>query len=799
VGFSAGNGTDYYELPQSGNEAGMLSLEDTVGNTGKEGVWLFQVRSGVVLPPENVAPVANGDTTEVIAGEQLTIAVADLLANDTDQDGNALSVTGVSDAVHGTVSLDEVNHQVTFIPDEGYVGQASFGYQISDGHGGVSQATVAVQVDPPQNHAPVGAADAYVTDEDTQLVVAVGGGVLANDTDTDSNPLTAVLETGPAHGTLSLNEDGSFVYTPEANYSGEDGFSYRASDGTDSTSPIEVKLTANAVNDAPVAFDGTASGTTNMTITGTLPAASDVDSNGLTYSLVEGSSQHGSATVNANGSFTFTPDAGYSGPADFRYLVTDDQAAASEAATLSILIAPAALHIEESDLKPKLGACDTGAVLGPDDLKTVGAASQAIVYKISALASGVILVDGVIAALGDTFTQADVDSGRVAILAGPVTPSDAVSTPRGAIPGAAASHQDGFAFEVTDGSGQSLHGEFTIAYEQFDTVQTSPWKGAYSGGAGDDYQLGTARGDVMEGKGGCDTIIGGGGDDVMSGGNGNDRIFGGDGRDCITAGSGNNLLDGGKGGDWIAAGNGHNWIFGGDGNDQILAGSGNNHIFGGTGSDCIVVGNGINRIDGGSGNDTITSGKGADTVVGGLGNDLIFDLGGSNKFQLGGVAGAASDGDDVYSTGRGADKFALFTADKDGGTAGSGRDTIKHFNLAEGDRLVAFNAVAGFWDDPNALKGLIHSGAVSGSRSAHGGDLTLVFSDGHDRSSVTLESFFQDNRSCGRNTHDGRVIGESDLLDILKDVVQDGGDFGISGDDFVAKAHDWFDRDFMLS
>ena len=83
----------------------------------------------------------------------------------------------------------------------------------------------------PVNDAPVAVADSYSTDEDTALTVAAPG-VLANDTDVDGDPLTAVMVSDPAHGTLTLNADGSFVYTPAANYNGADSFTYKANDGT---------------------------------------------------------------------------------------------------------------------------------------------------------------------------------------------------------------------------------------------------------------------------------------------------------------------------------------------------------------------------------------------------------------------------------------------------------------------------------------------------------------------------------------------------------------------------------------
>ena len=78
-------------------------------------------------------------------------------------------------------------------------------------------------------------------------------GVLDGDTDVDGDPLTAVLVAGPSHGTLTLNANGSFTYTPNANYNGTDSFTYRANDGSAHSNVATVTITVNAVNDAPVA------------------------------------------------------------------------------------------------------------------------------------------------------------------------------------------------------------------------------------------------------------------------------------------------------------------------------------------------------------------------------------------------------------------------------------------------------------------------------------------------------------------------------------------------------------------
>ena len=105
------------------------------------------------------------------------------------------------------------------------------------------------------NTAPVGADDTYAIDEDMVLTVNAQDGVLENasgkDTDADGDPLTAILVDGPKHGELQFNDDGSFTYTPEADYFGADSFIYKASDGTDASDPVNVAIEVNPINDAP--------------------------------------------------------------------------------------------------------------------------------------------------------------------------------------------------------------------------------------------------------------------------------------------------------------------------------------------------------------------------------------------------------------------------------------------------------------------------------------------------------------------------------------------------------------------
>ncbi|MBC7080659.1 MAG: tandem-95 repeat protein [Thermoplasmatales archaeon] len=99
---------------------------------------------------------------------------------------------------------------------------------------------------------PVAIDDYYTTDEDISLIIEAPG-VLENDYDADGDTLTAVLVSNPSHGTLTLNEDGSFVYVPQANYHGSDSFTYQAYDGKDYSNIATVHITINSINDAPVA------------------------------------------------------------------------------------------------------------------------------------------------------------------------------------------------------------------------------------------------------------------------------------------------------------------------------------------------------------------------------------------------------------------------------------------------------------------------------------------------------------------------------------------------------------------
>jgi hypothetical protein len=174
----------------------------------------------------NRPPVAGNDLLHPTPGD-LSI---DVLANDSDPDGDPLTVTAVTQGTFGSVSV-EADNTLTYTPEAGYTGNDSFTYTISDGQGGTATATVTLE-----NNAPLAANDCKVV-HDTEVVIDV----LANDSDDVGDTLTITDFTQGALGSVT-EEGGSLVYTPSATLSAEDSFTYTVEDdfGLSSTATVHI-------------------------------------------------------------------------------------------------------------------------------------------------------------------------------------------------------------------------------------------------------------------------------------------------------------------------------------------------------------------------------------------------------------------------------------------------------------------------------------------------------------------------------------------------------------------------------
>ena len=225
--------------------------QDSFEYTISDGSFTDVGRVTVNVACVNDLPRPQPDVFEV--AEDSTGNILDVLQNDVDVDGSHFFVLGcfptAVDSVHGTVTVAPSGTHVVYTPAPNFFGTASFVCRVTEGFGpGADQpgALVTVTVTP-VNDVPFAANDSYLLDRDTDAVLSVSApGILGNDGDADNPVLTAVQITGPANGSLTLNADGSFSYTPNAGFLGSDSFTYRASDGAVSSEVATVSITVNA-------------------------------------------------------------------------------------------------------------------------------------------------------------------------------------------------------------------------------------------------------------------------------------------------------------------------------------------------------------------------------------------------------------------------------------------------------------------------------------------------------------------------------------------------------------------------
>ena len=292
--------------------------------------------SSVGASPNN-PPIATDDAYITSEDNILNVTEPGVLANDTDTDGDLLTATIVNSPSNGTLSLN-ADGSFLYTPDNDFNGSDSFTYKANDGKADSNTGTVSITINP-VNDSPVAVNDSYTTSEDNTLDIAAPG-VLANDTDPDGDLLTAAIVSSPSNGTLSLNADGSFLYTPDNDFNGSDSFTYKANDGITDSNITEVTITINAVNQLPLAVDDSYTTDEDNALDAAAPGvlANDTDPDGdlLTATIVS-SPSNGTLSLNADGSFLYTPDNDFNGSDSFTYKANDG-IADSNVATVTITV-----------------------------------------------------------------------------------------------------------------------------------------------------------------------------------------------------------------------------------------------------------------------------------------------------------------------------------------------------------------------------------------------------------------------------------------------------------------------------
>ncbi len=516
------------------------------GSVGPQAVTVH-----VIAP--NVPPVADADTYSVNEDTSLTVTASDsVLVNDSDADGGqTLTATLSTQPARGTVTDFAADGSFIYTPKSNLNGDDTFTYQACDPLGACDLATVTIHV-VPIDDSPVAADDGYTMAEDGVLTIPAPG-VLGNDSDVDGPAITAALVGQPSKGLVVLAANGSFSYTPNANANGTDTFTYRAGDGTLSSTLATVTIHITPVNDPPTAANDSYSTVEDQTLIvsaakGLLADDGDVDGDALSASPVDGV-HHGTLTFHADGSFAYAPAANYFGSDSFTYRASDGLLS-STTATVSLTVTSA------NDL-PTIqvvgGSClsdtePTGTiVVQVGDVETGSAA-----LKLSATAAN----NRLLPANGLVFSG----SGGVRTLTI-----------------AASLKQSGSGVvnvTVTDGDGGTAQVPINVI-------------------------VGTAKADTISGVVGTDLIFGLAERDTISGGPADDSAI-----DVLCGGTGDDTLRGGAGNDVLNGGSGPDTLEGGDGNDQLWGGAGADVLRGEAGDDVLHGEGGGDQFSGGAGTDT---------------------------------------------------------------------------------------------------------------------------------------------------------------------------------------------------
>ncbi len=292
--------------------------------------------------PVNDAPVASNGTAQTNEDNPILITLSG-----TDFDSNGLTFSIVISPSNGSLSAigapsctavpnntgtpgTNCTATVTYTPGANSGGSDSFTFRVNDGAVDSNAATISMVVNV-INDAPVASADFYNTNEDTVLSTGAPG-VLGNDNDIDTPAanLSAVLVSAPSHpASFTFNPDGSFSYTPAANYNGTDTFTYKVKDGSTDSNEATVTIAVNPVNDAPVAtndvYNTDEDTSLDVLARGVLANDNDIDTPqaDLTAILVTGPSHAASFTLNPDGSFSYAPATNFNGADSFTYKAND--------------------------------------------------------------------------------------------------------------------------------------------------------------------------------------------------------------------------------------------------------------------------------------------------------------------------------------------------------------------------------------------------------------------------------------------------------------------------------------------
>ncbi|MDZ4289326.1 MAG: tandem-95 repeat protein, partial [Prosthecobacter sp.] len=259
----------------------------------------------------NDAPVASNAAAS--GSEDAASITGMVTASDIESD--ELTFTKVSDPANGGATV-QADGSFMYVPNADFNGIDSFTAKANDGALDSNIVTVTITVGA-VNDAPIASNGSGVGNEDNAINGTLGA------TDIDANDVLSFIKlTEPTQGLITVSgSTGAYTYVPNANSNGSDSFTFKVNDGTTDSNVATISLTITAVNDAPVVTDSSAVGVEGNLVRGTV-TGTDVEASALTFVLVE-DAEHGNAAINADGSYSYRPDAEFVGTDTFTFKAND--------------------------------------------------------------------------------------------------------------------------------------------------------------------------------------------------------------------------------------------------------------------------------------------------------------------------------------------------------------------------------------------------------------------------------------------------------------------------------------------
>jgi len=319
-----------------GNHSVVLNVNDGEVNSNQS--------FSIAVANTNDLPIAVNDVA--VTSEDVALNNINVLSNDTDIDGDILSVT-LANALNGSVAING-NGTLNYTPNSNFNGVDIISYTISDGKGGEASSTVNLTVTA-VNDNPIAVADSGTTNEDVALNNI---NVLSNDIDSDGGLLSVTLATA-LNGSVDINVDGTLNYRPNNDFNGIDTISYTVSDSQGGSAIGTVHLTVTAVNDIPVVNSDAKIINVDGVLNNISVLGDGNDADGDSLSVNAASALNGVVSINTDGSLNYRPDSGYQGSDTITYEIIDTYGATATG-VVNLVVTPSSdvsLGVVLDDLK----------------------------------------------------------------------------------------------------------------------------------------------------------------------------------------------------------------------------------------------------------------------------------------------------------------------------------------------------------------------------------------------------------------------------------------------------------------